>query len=252
VGPQRTSTSHPGSRRAARERQQATSLRTTRKGVAVATTRTVVLLGLVAGGYSQVAGVGGTAIADEATKAKPANALGDLTLHRPASPPLQPQVDEAALLRRGGKIHLEQVKAAAAAARKRAEAKARAVAEAKAKARAEARARADALIRATREANRNPRDVARLLVAQHGWSSSQFGCLDKLWQKESGWNYRATNASSGAYGIPQALPGSKMSSVASDWRTNATTQIKWGLKYIADRYGTPCGAWSHSVAYNWY
>lgn len=84
------------------------------------------------------------------------------------------------------------------------------------------------------------------LMLQDGFAIAQFPCLDKLWTKESGWNHHATNASSGAYGIPQAYPGSKMSSVAADWRTNPATQIKWGLGYIKGRYGTPCAAWSHS------
>ena len=84
------------------------------------------------------------------------------------------------------------------------------------------------------------------LMLQAGFAIAQFPCLDKLFTRESGWNHRATNASSGAYGIPQAYPGNKMSSVAADWRTNPATQIKWGLGYIKGRYGTPCGAWSHS------
>ncbi|MFC5751992.1 lytic transglycosylase domain-containing protein [Actinomadura rugatobispora] len=81
---------------------------------------------------------------------------------------------------------------------------------------------------------------------------TQFGCLQKLWDKESNWNYRAANPSSGAYGIPQALPGSKMSSAGADWKTNYKTQIRWGLGYIDDRYGTPCKAWSHSQSVGWY
>jgi hypothetical protein len=88
--------------------------------------------------------------------------------------------------------------------------------------------------------------------AQYGWGSDQFQCLDNLWTKESGWNYQAENASSGAFGIPQSLPGSKMSSIAGDWATNPATQIAWGLDYIARGYGTPCGAWSHSQSVNWY
>ena len=77
-------------------------------------------------------------------------------------------------------------------------------------------------------------------------------CLNKLWNKESGWNYKATNPSSGAYGIPQSLPGSKMASEGSDWKTNPATQIKWGLGYIEGRYDTPCGAWAHSQDVGWY
>ena len=90
------------------------------------------------------------------------------------------------------------------------------------------------------------------LMLKAGFEISQFPCLDKLWKKESGWNYRASNSSSGAYGIPQALPGSKMASVADDWKTNPATQIKWGLGYIEGRYDTPCGAWSHSQSTGWY
>ena len=114
------------------------------------------------------------------------------------------------------------------------------------------RAAAEARREAMRNAQRDPKSVARLLVADRGWSSTQFTCLDKLWTRESKWNYRAYNPSSGAYGIPQALPGSKMATEGSDWRTNPVTQIKWGLNYIADRYGTPCGAWAHSQATGWY
>jgi hypothetical protein len=79
-----------------------------------------------------------------------------------------------------------------------------------------------------------------------GFSISQFPCLNKLWTKESGWNHRAKNPSSGAYGIPQSYPGDKMKSAGADWRTNPATQIKWGLGYIKGRYDTPCGAWSRS------
>jgi hypothetical protein len=98
----------------------------------------------------------------------------------------------------------------------------------------------------------DPRSAARALLGDYGFSSGQFGCLDSLWQKESGWNMHASNPSSGAYGIPQALPGSKMGSVGADWRTNPVTQIKWGLSYIKSTYGSPCGAWSHSQSNGWY
>jgi hypothetical protein len=98
----------------------------------------------------------------------------------------------------------------------------------------------------------DPRDIARALMPQFGFSSDQFGCLDSLWMRESGWNPAAANASSGAFGIPQALPGSKMASAGADWATNPATQIQWGLGYIQDRYGSPCGAWGHSESYGWY
>lgn len=93
--------------------------------------------------------------------------------------------------------------------------------------------------------------IAAEMVAARGWSTSEFQCLVALWNRESGWNVTAGNAS-GAYGIPQALPGSKMASAGADWATNPATQITWGLGYIAGRYGTPCGAWSHFQSNNWY
>ena len=87
---------------------------------------------------------------------------------------------------------------------------------------------------------------------KRGWGQTEFNCLVALWSKESGWRANALNASSGAYGIPQALPGNKMTSAGVDWETNQNTQIEWGLGYIAARYGTPCTAWQHSVDNNWY
>lgn len=98
----------------------------------------------------------------------------------------------------------------------------------------------------------DPRTIAKAMLADYGWSLDQFGCLDSLWERESRWNPYAENSSSGAYGIPQSLPGSKMASVAADWRTNPVTQIRWGLGYIADRYGSPCSAWGHSQGNGWY
>ncbi|MFE5671921.1 lytic transglycosylase domain-containing protein [Agromyces sp. NPDC056523] len=89
-------------------------------------------------------------------------------------------------------------------------------------------------------------------VAARGWPSSEFDCLVALWNKESGWRVNAMNPSSGAYGIPQALPGSKMATAGADWATNAATQVEWGLGYIQGRYGTPCGAWAHSQSVGWY
>lgn len=94
--------------------------------------------------------------------------------------------------------------------------------------------------------------AARGMLAGYGWGDDQFSCLVSLWNKESGWNYQAQNRSSGAYGIPQALPGSKMSSAGGDWQTNAATQVRWGLGYISGRYGSPCGAWDHSQSVGWY
>ncbi|MCM3658437.1 lytic transglycosylase domain-containing protein [Agromyces mediolanus] len=94
--------------------------------------------------------------------------------------------------------------------------------------------------------------IARsIMAAEHGWGDDQFGCLVELWNRESGWRTNAANPS-GAYGIPQALPGSKMSAFGADWETNPATQIRWGLSYISGRYGTPCGAWDSFNAQGWY
>ncbi|WP_457962591.1 lytic transglycosylase domain-containing protein [Arthrobacter sp. D1-29] len=89
-------------------------------------------------------------------------------------------------------------------------------------------------------------------LGAYGWGQDQFQCLERLWTKESNWLTTATNPYSGAYGIAQALPPGKYATAGSDWLTSYRTQVEWGLKYIADRYGSPCGAWNHSVAYNWY
>ena len=89
-------------------------------------------------------------------------------------------------------------------------------------------------------------------LAGYGWGQDQFRCLVNLWQRESGWRTSANNPYSGAYGIPQSLPGDKMASVGADWRTNYRTQIEWGLGYISSRYGSPCAAWQHSEDKGWY
>ena len=98
----------------------------------------------------------------------------------------------------------------------------------------------------------DPKQLARALMPQFGMSSSEFGCLDNIWSQESGWNTHADNPSSSAYGIPQALPGSKMASAGPDWENNAETQIRWGLGYIQSRYGTACSAWGFKQGHGWY
>jgi hypothetical protein len=148
-------------------------------------------------------------------------------------------------------VRLEEARARAEKIKAKARAEAKAEAEKKAKAVAERRA-VQARQEVSRSAQRNPQALARIMAADRGWGEGQFSCLRSLWTKESGWNYRAMNPSSGAYGIPQALPGRKMASAGSDWRTNPSTQIEWGLDYIGDRYGTPCGAWGHSQSSGWY
>ena len=89
------------------------------------------------------------------------------------------------------------------------------------------------------------REVAKLLMDEkYGWGEKQYDCLDNLWTKESHWNYKASNKRSGAHGIPQALPATKMEVIGTDWRTNPVTQISWGLRYIDIRYDTPCKAYA--------
>lgn len=102
------------------------------------------------------------------------------------------------------------------------------------------------------EPGSSPRAYARALVARYGWDDAQWSCLSALWNRESGWTVTADNPSTGAYGIPQALPGDRMAAMGADWRSNAHTQIRWGLSYISDRYGSPCAAWAHSLSSNWY
>jgi hypothetical protein len=139
-------------------------------------------------------------------------------------------------IRAAEKARLDQVRAAAVRAQQL-------------RAQASARKQRPAVKRTSSAAHvGSPKAYAQSLVG----SGRQYGCLVQLWNRESGWNYHASNSSSGAYGIPQALPGSKMASAGADWRTNPATQVRWGLRYISSRYGTPCGAWAHSQSFGWY
>lgn len=166
-----------------------------------------------------------------------------------AQAPQTPQADAAA-----------QAQAdAAAAAQAQAQTAAQAQAEADAKAQADAKAKADADAAASRSQQRQtlsaapaaptgtPQQIAAQLVP-----AGQLQCFSNIVSRESTWNPLAVNASSGAYGLVQALPGSKMASAGSDWRTNPATQIKWGLDYMNSRYGSPCGAWSFWQTHHWY
>ena len=94
--------------------------------------------------------------------------------------------------------------------------------------------------------------LANCMAAADGWTGAQTACLDELWTRESNFETGATNPTSGAYGIPQSLPASKMAAAGADWQTSPATQIRWGLGYIAATYGTPCAAWSHEEAVSWY
>jgi len=171
-------------------------------------------------------------------------------------------------LRGGLDAAVAKKQAEEAAEKARQEAEAKAAAEAQAKAEAEAAARKSSSSNSSSGSTWTPpassgggsgdnspggaQATARGMLAGYGWGDDQFSCLVSLWNRESGWNYQAYNAGSGAYGIPQALPGSKMASAGGDWQTNAGTQIAWGLGYISGRYGSPCGAWDHSNSVGWY
>ncbi|MFF8773951.1 lytic transglycosylase domain-containing protein [Kitasatospora sp. NPDC015120] len=159
-----------------------------------------------------------------------------------------------------------EAQAAAAAAQAQAQAEADAAAraqaaaqaEAEAKAQADAKAKADASAAVSRSQGRSalnskpsysgsPREIAAQIVP-----AGQLQCFNNIVSRESSWNVTATNPSSGAYGLVQALPGSKMASAGADWRTNPVTQIKWGLTYMNSRYGSPCGAWAFWQSHHWY
>ena len=99
---------------------------------------------------------------------------------------------------------------------------------------------------------REAQQYALLKLEEKGLGESEFQCLVNLWNRESKWNYLSENRRTGAYGIPQALPGKKMASAGADWRTNPKTQVDWGLGYISRRYTTPCNAWQHSEDVGWY
>jgi Transglycosylase SLT domain len=106
---------------------------------------------------------------------------------------------------------------------------------------------------AVRPARRlTPRQIAWFMLKSYGWTTREYSSLSSLWARESGWNPYARNSYSGAYGIPQAMPGGKMASAGGDWRTNPRTQIRWGLHYIKVVYGSPSRAWRHEVSYGWY
>jgi hypothetical protein len=162
------------------------------------------------------------------------------------------QVQTRAVLAHAGELRGRLEVALAQKAAEEAAAQAAAEAAAQAQREAEAAAAAAAALAAANTPE-GAQAVARQMAAdRYGWGDGEFSCLQSLWNKESSWNYQAYNDGSGATGIPQALPGDKMASAGADWQTNAATQIAWGLGYIASVYGSPCSAWGHSQATNWY
>ncbi|MGW2748170.1 aggregation-promoting factor C-terminal-like domain-containing protein [Streptomyces sp. NPDC001450] len=225
------------------------------RGFAVASATAVTAVG-------SVVGVASGSVAQNNNDAEATAADTTLLADIPAGQ--QAQVQTASLTQQAD----AQAIAADASAKKDAEAAARkaaaetAVAKKAAaeKAEKEAKARAEAqkaTTRSTRDSSSFPvqssYSVAQIqAMARQMVASGQFQCFSNIVDHESSWNYRAVNASSGAYGLFQALPGSKMSSVGADWQTNPATQIKWGLNYMNSRYGSPCEAWSFWQANHWY
>lgn len=189
---------------------------------------------------------------------KMADAVSELFVEEEAEKPVIDETKQVDLIteeqrkarEEAKRVALEKAKAEEEAkAKAEAEAKAKAEAEAKAKAEAEARAKAATVPVTNLSALQSY--AHGLVVGTYGWSEADFSALVSLWNRESGWNVTAANRS-GAYGIPQALPGSKMSSEGADWATNGETQIRWGLKYIKSSYGSPSAAWQHFCSRGWY
>jgi len=231
------------------------------RGFAVASATAVTAVGSVVGVAS-----GSTAQPSNDAEATAA----DLTLLADIPAGQQAQVQTASLTQQADAQAIaadtSAKKDAEEAARKQAAesavAKQKAAEKAAAKAEKEAKERAEAKAAASRSADRDPSSfpvqssytVAQVqAMARQMVPSDQFQCFSNIVDHESSWNYHAVNASSGAYGLFQALPGSKMSSVGSDWQSNPATQIKWGLNYMnSSRYGSPCAAWSFWQANHWY
>lgn len=194
-----------------------------------------------------------TASVDEITRNERVT-RGDL---RPAMTTVQQRqaaAKRAALLGEEGDAIAAHEAKLEAKAEKKALAKKKAAAEKKRKAAAKAKAERARIKKLGYEpGTTNPRSIAKqILKNKYDYGSEQYKCFNNIVIRESNWDINATNPSSGAYGIPQALPGGKMASAGSDWRTNPATQIIWGIEYMKDRYGSPCSAWGFKSSHGWY
>jgi hypothetical protein len=223
------------------------------RGFAVASATAVTTVGAVVG-VASGSQQGQTTDDVEATAAD-ATLLADIPAGQQArvqGASLTQQADSASTA-----AHSEATKSAEEAARKQAAKDAEAKKEAADKAAAERAAKEASRSSSRADASDFPQKAAYTVgevqsMAKKIVGSGQYQCFSEIVERESGWNYRASNASSGAYGLMQALPGSKMASAGADWKTNPATQIKWGLNYMDSRYGSPCGAWEFWQANNWY
>jgi hypothetical protein len=223
------------------------------RGVAVASATAVTAVGAVVGVASgetqptqQVADVAGSTLLADIPSGSQAQTISDNVAALAAAQ----QADATAAAQKAA-AEAARVKAAAAATAKANADKAAAAAKA-------AKAAHDAQLAASRASARaaitqtfSPGSVQSIAQGIIG-NATQFQCFSNIVTRESGWDYTATNAGSGAYGLVQALPGDKMAAAGADWRTNPATQIKWGLGYMNSRYGSPCGAWSFWQAHSWY
>ncbi|WP_042412461.1 transglycosylase SLT domain-containing protein [Streptacidiphilus anmyonensis] len=213
------------------------------RGMAVASATAVTAVGAVVGVASgetkpaQVSDVAGSTLLAEVPMGGSAQVVAD-NLTR------QSDAQQSAAL-------VTAQKAAAQAARTKAADAARAKAAAEQHAKEQAASRAAAAEQRQQLVSYSPGSVQALAASIIG-NATEFSCFSQIVTRESGWNYQATNPGSGAYGLVQALPGSKMASAGADWRTNPATQIRWGLNYMNSRYGSPCGAWSFWQAHSWY
>ncbi|MFD9130780.1 transglycosylase SLT domain-containing protein [Kitasatospora sp. NPDC059571] len=221
------------------------------RGVAVASATAVTAVGAVVGAASgsegktvQTVDVASATLLADAPSGTQAQAVSDAIVRQATAQ----QVSADAAAKKAAEEAARQKAAADAQAKSDADKAAKAADEAKRKADQEAANRAAA--RTALAAI--PAGSVQALAAQIIGDANQFSCFSQIVKRESGWDYTATNASSGAYGLVQALPGSKMASAGADWRTNPATQIKWGLNYMNSRYGSPCGAWSFWQAHSWY
>jgi hypothetical protein len=221
------------------------------RGFAVASATAVTTVGAVVGtasGAAQPTAIQPVSAADATSTVLADIPAGTQVQQASLTQQVQGQADAAdAAARKAAEEAARKQAAHAAAAKKKAEQ----AAAAKAKAAREARLAASRAEARLVLGNFSVADVQAMAQAMVG-DASQFQCMSNIVSHESGWNYQATNASSGAYGLFQALPGDKMVSAGADWRTNPKTQIKWGLSYMDSRYGSPCGAWSFWQANHWY
>ncbi|MYX35400.1 MULTISPECIES: transglycosylase SLT domain-containing protein [Streptomycetaceae] len=216
------------------------------RGFAVASATAVTTVGAVVGVASGSEGVVQPVAAADAPTVLADIPAGQQVQQASLTQQVQAQSDAAdAGAKKAAEESARKQAAKDASARKKAEEKAEA--ERKAKEASRAAERAALVVKASYT-------VAEVQAMAQGiiGDASQYQCFSNIVTRESGWNYTATNASSGAYGLVQALPGSKMASAGADWRTNPGTQIKWGLNYMNVRYGSPCGAWSFWQANHWY